>query len=187
MKIITSGLTRDTEKEFGKIGDRGSFAIFYNKAIYRFCYSLESKNDVARFLKDFQSMKFENCDYEETDGGENKSIEFFHEDDEETQLPSRSPPRGPSRGGPPGGPSRGGPPGGPSRGGPPGGPSRGGPPGGPSRGGPPKGPSRSPPSSRPSGPSGGPSRGPPRGPSRGPPSGGPKGGPPKGPKRGPPK
>ena len=108
---------------------------------------------------------------------------FEDEDDEEPQLPSRSPPRGPSRGGPPGGPSRGG----PSRGGPPGGPSRGGPPGGPSRGGPPKGPSRSPPSSRPSGPSGGPSRGPPRGPSRGPPSGGPKGGPPKGPKRGPPK
>ena len=103
---------------------------------------------------------------------------FEDEDDEEPQLPSRSPPRGPSRGGPPGGPSRGGPPGGPSRGGPPGGPSR---------GGPPKGPSRSPPSSRPSGPSGGPSRGPPRGPSRGPPSGGPKGGPPKGPKRGPPK
>ena len=97
---------------------------------------------------------------------------FEDEDDEEPQLPSRSPPRGPSRGGPPGGPSRGGPPGGPSR-------------GGPSRGGPPKGPSRSPPSSRPSGPSGGPSRGPPRGPSRGPPSGGPKGGPPKGPKRGP--
>ena len=94
---------------------------------------------------------------------------FEDEDDEEPQLPSRSPPRGPSRGGPPGGPSRGGPPGGPSR------------------GGPPKGPSRSPPSSRPSGPSGGPSRGPPRGPSRGPPSGGPKGGPPKGPKRGPPK
>ena len=94
---------------------------------------------------------------------------FEDEDDEELQLPSRSPPRGPSRGGPPGGPSRGGPPGGPSR------------------GGPPKGPSRSPPSSRPSGPSGGPSRGPPRGPSRGPPSGGPKGGPPKGPKRGPPK
>ena len=121
---------------------------------------------------------------------------FEDEDDEEPQLPSRSPPRGPSRGGPPGGPSRGGPPGGPSRGGPPGGPSRGGPPGGPSRGGPPggpsrggppKGPSRSPPSSRPSGPSGGPSRGPPRGPSRSPPSGGPKGGPPKGPKRGPPK
>ena len=108
---------------------------------------------------------------------------FEDEDDEEPQLPSRRPPRGPSRGGPPGGPSRGGPPGGPSRGG----PSRGGPPGGPSRGGPPKGPSRSPPSSRPSGPSGGPSRGPPRGPSRGPPSGGPKGGPPKGPKRGPPK
>ena len=103
---------------------------------------------------------------------------FEDEDDEEPQLPSRSPPRGPSRGGPPGGPSRGGPPGGPSRGGPPGGPSR---------GGPPKGPSRSPPSSKPSGPSGGPSRGPPRGPSRGPPSGGPKGGPPKGPKRGPPK
>ena len=103
---------------------------------------------------------------------------FEDEDDEEPQLPSRSPPRGPSRGGPPRGPSRGGPPGGPSRGGPPGGPSR---------GGPPKGPSRSPPSSRPSGPSGGPSRGPPRGPSRGPPSGGPKGGPPKGPKRGPPK
>ena len=94
---------------------------------------------------------------------------FEDEDDEEPQLPSRSPPRGPSRGGPPGGPSRGGPPGGPSR------------------GGPPKGPSRSPPSSRPSGPSGGPSRGPPRGPSRSPPSGGPKGGPPKGPKRGPPK
>ena len=94
---------------------------------------------------------------------------FEDEDDEEPQLPSRSPPRGPSRGGPPRGPSRGGPPGGPSR------------------GGPPKGPSRSPPSSRPSGPSGGPSRGPPRGPSRGPPSGGPKGGPPKGPKRGPPK
>ena len=103
---------------------------------------------------------------------------FEDEDDEEPQLPSRSPPRGPSRGGPPGGPSRGGPPGGPSRGGPPGGPSR---------GGPPKGPSRSPPSSRPSGPSGGPSRGPPRGPSRSPPSGGPKAGPPKGPKRGPPK
>ena len=112
---------------------------------------------------------------------------FEDEDDEEPQLPSRSPPRGPSRGGPPGGPSRGGPPSGPSRGGPPSGPSRGGPPGGPSRSGPPKGPSRSPPSSRPSGPSGGPSRGPPRGPSRGPPSGGPKGGPPKGPKRGPPK
>ena len=103
---------------------------------------------------------------------------FEDEDDEELQLPSRSPPRGPSRGGPPGGPSRGGPPGGPSRGSPPGGPSR---------GGPPKGPSRSPPSSKPSGPSGGPSRGPPRGPSRSPPSGGPKGGPPKGPKRGPPK
>ena len=121
---------------------------------------------------------------------------FEDEDDEQPQVPSRSPPRGPSRGGPPGGPSRGGPPRGPSRGGPPGGPSRGGPPGGPSRGGPPsgpsrggpsKGPSRSPPSSRPSGPSGGPSRGPPRGPSRSPPSGGPKGGPPKGPKRGPPK
>ena len=103
---------------------------------------------------------------------------FEDEDDEEPQMPSRSPPRGPSRGGPPGGPSRGGPPRGPSRGGPPGGPSR---------GGPPKGPSKSPPSSRPSGPSGGPSRGPPRGPSRSPPSGGPKGGPPKGPKRGPPK
>ncbi len=103
---------------------------------------------------------------------------FEDEDDEEPQVPSRGPPRGPSRGGPPGGPSRGGPPRGPSRGGPPGGPSR---------GGPPKGPSRSPPSSRPSGPSGGPSRGPPRGPSRSPPSGGPRGGPPKGPKRGPPK
>lgn len=105
---------------------------------------------------------------------------FEDEDDEEPKLPSRSPPRGPTRGGPPGGPSRGGPPGGPSRGGPPGGPSR---------GGPPKGPTRSPPSSsRPSGPSGGPSRGPPRGPSRGPPSGGPsRGGPPKGPKRSPPK
>tara|TARA_B110000977_G_C11005413_1_gene465540 strand:- start:893 stop:1336 length:444 start_codon:yes stop_codon:yes gene_type:complete len=90
MKIITSGLTRDTEKEFGKIGDKGSFAIFYNKAIYRFCYSLESKNDVARFLKDFQSMKFENCDYEETDGGENKSIEFFHEDDEETPIDGKT-------------------------------------------------------------------------------------------------
>ena len=96
---------------------------------------------------------------------------FEDEDDEEPKLPSRSPPRGPTRGGPPGGPSRGGPPGGPSR------------------GGPPKGPTRSPPSSsRPSGPSGGPSRGPPRGPSRGPPSGGPsRGGPPKGPKRSPPK
>ena len=103
---------------------------------------------------------------------------FEDEDDEEPQMPSRSPPRGPSRGGPPGGPSRGGPPRGPSRGGPPGGPSR---------SGPPKGPSKSPPSSRPNGPSGGPSRGPPRGPSRSPPSGGPKGGPPKGPKRGPPK
>ena len=105
---------------------------------------------------------------------------FEDEDDEEPKLPSRSPPRGPTRGGPPGSPSRGGPPGGPSRGGPPGGPSR---------GGPPKGPTRSPPSSsKPSGPSGGPSRGPPRGPSRGPPSGGPsRGGPPKGPKRGPPK
>ena len=103
---------------------------------------------------------------------------FEDEDDEEPQMPSRSPPRGPSRGGPPSGPSRGGPPRGPLRGGPPGGPSR---------GGPPKGPSKSPPSSRPSGPSGGPSRGPPRGPSRSPPSGGPKGGPPKGPKRGPPK
>lgn len=105
---------------------------------------------------------------------------FEDEDDEEPKLPSRSPPRGPTRGGPPGGPSRGGPPGGQSRGGPPGGPSR---------GGPPKGPTRSPPSSsRPSGPSGGPSRGPPRGPSRGPPSGGPsRGGPPKGPKRSPPK
>ena len=103
---------------------------------------------------------------------------FEDEDDEEPQMPSRSPPRGPSRGGPPSGPSRGGPPRGPLRGGPPGGPSR---------GGPPKGPSKSPPSSRPSGPSRGPSRGPPRGPSRSPPSGGPKGGPPKGPKRGPPK
>ena len=108
---------------------------------------------------------------------------FEDEDDNEPQLPSRSPPRGPSRGGPPRGPSRGGPPGGPSRGGPPGGPSRGGPPGGP-----PRGPSRSPPSpSKPSGPSGGPSRGPPKGPGRVPPSGGPKGGPPKGPRRGPPK
>ena len=84
---------------------------------------------------------------------------FEDEDDEEPQLPSRSPPRGPSRGGPPGGPSRGGPPGGPSRGGPPGGPSRGGPPGGPSRGGPPGGPSRG---------------GPPKGPSRSPPSSRPK-------------
>ncbi len=113
---------------------------------------------------------------------------FEDEEDDEPEIPSRRPPRGPSRGRPPSGPSRGGPPRGPSRGGPPKGPSRGGPPKGPSRGGPPpKGPGRSSPPSKPSGPSGGPTRSPPRGPSRGPPQGGPKGGPPKGPKRGPPK
>ena len=116
---------------------------------------------------------------------------FEDEEDEQPRVPSRGPPRGPSRGAPPSAPSRRPPPKGPSRGGPPGGPSRGGPPrggptGGPSRSGPPKGPSRSPPS-KPTGPSGGPPRGPSKGPSRGPPSGGPKGGPPKGPKRGPPK
>ncbi|MDB4773650.1 hypothetical protein OAG30_02765 [Flavobacteriaceae bacterium] len=86
IQITTSGLTRDTDKEYGKLGEKDSFAILYNKAIYRFVYNLESKTDVARFLKDFKLMKFENCDYEETDGGENKSIEFFYEDDEETPV-----------------------------------------------------------------------------------------------------
>ena len=86
VKITTSGLTRDTDKEYGKIGEKDSFAISYNKAIYRFVYNIESKTDVARFLKDFELMKFENCDQEETDGGENKSIEFFYEDDEETPV-----------------------------------------------------------------------------------------------------
>ncbi len=88
IQITTSGLSRDrdTDNEYGKLGEKDSVAIFYNKAIWRFVYNLESKTDVARFLKDFKLMKFENCDYEETDGGENKSIEFFHEDDEETPV-----------------------------------------------------------------------------------------------------
>ncbi|MDA1318402.1 MAG: hypothetical protein O3C53_04375 [Bacteroidetes bacterium] len=67
IQITTSGLTRDTGKEYGKIGEKDSFAILYNKAIYRFVYNLESKTDVGRFLNDFKLMKFENCDYEETD------------------------------------------------------------------------------------------------------------------------
>ena len=86
MKIITSGLTRDTDIEYGKIGDKKSFSLNYNKSIYRFIYELNSKKDVDRFLNDFRSLKFENCDYEETDGGENYSIEHFHDNNKELPV-----------------------------------------------------------------------------------------------------
>ena len=86
MKIITSGLTRDTDIEYGKIGDKKSFSLNYNKSIYRFIYELNSKKDVERFLNDFKSLKFENCDYEETDGGENYSIEYFHDNNKELPV-----------------------------------------------------------------------------------------------------
>jgi len=89
-KIITSGITRETEKEYGKISDRDSFSIYYNKAVYRFVYELDSKSDVDRFLKDFKAMKFENCDYEETDGGENLTIEYYYEDEEETPVEGKN-------------------------------------------------------------------------------------------------
>ena len=86
MKITTSGQTRDTEIEYGKILNKESFSIYYNKAIYRFIYELNSKDDVERFLRDFETLNFENCDYEETDGGENKSIEFFYDDNKELPV-----------------------------------------------------------------------------------------------------
>ena len=86
MKIITSGQTRDTDIEYGNIGDKKSFSINYNKSIYRFIYELNSKKDVERFLNDFKSLKFENCDYEETDGGENYSIEYFHDNNKELPV-----------------------------------------------------------------------------------------------------
>ena len=86
MKIITSGLTRDTDIEYGKIDDIESFSLYYNKSVYRFIYELNSKKDVERFLNDFKSLKFENCDYEETDGGENYSIEYFHENNKELPI-----------------------------------------------------------------------------------------------------
>jgi hypothetical protein len=86
MKIITSGLTRDTDIEHGKINDIKSFSLYYNKSIYRFIYELNSKKDVERFLNDFKSLKFENCDNEETDGGENYSIEYFHDNNKEKPI-----------------------------------------------------------------------------------------------------
>jgi len=39
MKIITSGQTRDTDIKYGKIGDKKSFSLNYNKSIYRFIYN----------------------------------------------------------------------------------------------------------------------------------------------------
>ena len=42
MKIITSGLTRDTDIEYGKIDDIESFSLYYNKSVYRFIYELNS-------------------------------------------------------------------------------------------------------------------------------------------------
>jgi len=82
MKIIFSGLTRDIAKELGTIENKECYALYYNKAIYRFIYNISIKNDINRALNDFKSLKFENCDYEETDGGENKSIRFFIEEKE---------------------------------------------------------------------------------------------------------
>jgi len=40
MKIITSGLTRDTDIEYGKIDDIESFSLYYNKSVYRFIYEI---------------------------------------------------------------------------------------------------------------------------------------------------
>jgi hypothetical protein len=82
MKIIFSGLTRDISKEFGIIDNKQGHALYYNKAIYRFIYTISNKADIDRALNDFKLLKFENCDYEETDGGENKSIRFFIEEKE---------------------------------------------------------------------------------------------------------
>ena len=82
MKIIFSGLTRDVEREYGTIENKDCYALFYNKAIYRFIYNVLSKNDFDRMLSDFKLLKFENCDFEETDGGENKSIRFYRDEKE---------------------------------------------------------------------------------------------------------
>ena len=82
MKITFSGLTRDIAKELGIIENKECYALYYNKAIYRFIYNISNKNDINRVLNDFMSLKFENCDYEETDGGENKSIRFYIEEKE---------------------------------------------------------------------------------------------------------
>jgi hypothetical protein len=86
MKIITSGLTRDINKEFGELNGSEAFALYYNKSIYRFIYEIKSSADVARFINDFEKMKFENCDTEETDGGENYSIEYFFCSDEQKSV-----------------------------------------------------------------------------------------------------
>ena len=85
-KIVTSGLTRDVHKEYGTIQGKNAFAFFYNKAIYRFVYALGTKSDVNRFLDDFKSLNFKNCDFDETDGGENYTIEFFLEENPETRI-----------------------------------------------------------------------------------------------------
>ena len=82
MKITFSGLTREVERENGTIDDKECHALFYNKAIYRFIYEITDKAKVELLLSDFKAMKFEHCDYEETDGGENKSIRFFNSEQE---------------------------------------------------------------------------------------------------------
>jgi hypothetical protein len=89
-KIVASGLTRDVHKEYGTIEGKNAFALFYNKAIYRFVYAIGTKNDVNRFLADFKSLNFKNCDFDETDGGENYIIEFFLEENPETRIDTRN-------------------------------------------------------------------------------------------------
>jgi len=87
MKIIFSGLTRDRERENGIIDEQNCYAIYFNKAIYRFVYDLENKKSVEKMFSDFKAMKFENCSSEETDGGENISIRFYIN---ETELEAES-------------------------------------------------------------------------------------------------
>ena len=82
MKITFSGLTREVERENGTIDDKECHALFYNKAIYRFIYEITDKAKVNLLLSDFKAMTFDNCDYEETDGGENNSIRFFNSEQE---------------------------------------------------------------------------------------------------------
>ena len=57
MKIITSGQTRDTDIQYGKIGDKKSFSLNYNKSIYRFIYELNSKKDAVYNLDKWQTFE----------------------------------------------------------------------------------------------------------------------------------
>lgn len=50
MKIIFSELTRDRERENGIIDEQNCYAIYFNKAIYRFVYDLENKKSVEKMF-----------------------------------------------------------------------------------------------------------------------------------------